>query len=140
MYIIFFLTIELRCFEKSFRANRNWKMEYCSTSICNSFKAKANSNLQNKSHFTPIFFLIQFIFLRMLCVKIIHLNSEFLFQKCGQLHNLVLFKPSTSACIRFNFFSVVINSDYGLHNWILVTIAINPGCSIAVNMKDVEVN
>lgn len=53
---------------------------------------------------------------------------------------LVLFKPSTSACIRFNFFSVVINSDYGLHNWILVTIAINPGCSIAVNMKDVEVN
>lgn len=52
---------------------------------------------------------------------------------------LVLFKPPTNVCIRFNFFSVIINSDYGLHNWLFVTIAINPGCSIPVNMKGVEV-
>lgn len=52
---------------------------------------------------------------------------------------LVLFKPSANVCIRFNFFSVIINSDYGLHNWLFVTIAINPGCSIPVNMKGVEV-
>lgn len=37
------------------------------------------------------------------------------------------------------FFSVIINSDYGLHNWLFVTIAINPGCSMPVNMKGVEV-
>lgn len=42
-------------------------------------------------------------------------------------------------CASDLIFPVIINSDFGLHNWIFITIAVNPSCSIPLNMRGAEV-